>query len=177
MRLSFISAFLKADDRPKRDMLARSVRPEDLEIPLSGFSDYLTPFEHFFVRTHVYVPTVDVHEWRLKTEGEVAAPLTFTLDELKKLPAMELVSVVEWIPYRASRVSWAQELQRLSNTLSNTLLARSVRKCIIQCPPPEPRRPARPLVAPPAGGSRCRHRPGTPRTRTGAAASPESVPR
>ena len=88
-------ALLRADDRPKREMLVRSVRPEDLEMPLSGFSDYITPIEHFFVRTHVYVPKVNPNEWRLNLAGEVAMPLTLTLDDLKKLPAAELVSVVE----------------------------------------------------------------------------------
>src|SRR5690348_10232585 len=88
-------ALLHGEERVKRDMLVRSTRPEDLEMPLSGFSDYITPIEHFFVRTHVYVPTVDVKEWRLKVEGEVATPLTLTIDDLKKLPAVDLVGVVE----------------------------------------------------------------------------------
>ena len=47
-----------AIERPKRDMLVRSARPQDLEMPLSGFSDYITPVDHFFVRTHVYTPRV-----------------------------------------------------------------------------------------------------------------------
>ncbi len=34
---------LAAQDHVKRDMLVRSVRPEDLEMPLSGFVDYITP--------------------------------------------------------------------------------------------------------------------------------------
>jgi sulfite oxidase len=89
------SALLWADDRPNRDMLVRSVRPEDLEMPLSGFSDYITPIEHFFVRTHVYVPTVNVNEWRLKVEGEVTTPLALSMADLKKLPPIELVSVAE----------------------------------------------------------------------------------
>lgn len=89
------AALLRAEDRPERDMLVRSTRPEDLEMPLSGFSDYITPIEHFFVRTHVYVPTVNANEWRLKIDGEVAGPQTLTLDDLKKLPAVELISVVE----------------------------------------------------------------------------------
>ena len=93
--LLFAGALLRADDLPKRDMLVRSARPEDLEMPPSGFSDYITPIEHFFVRTHVYVPTVNVSEWRLKVEGEVATPLTLTMDDLKKLPSVELVSVLE----------------------------------------------------------------------------------
>jgi sulfite oxidase len=86
---------LRAEDRPKRDMLVRSVRPEDLEMPLSGFSDYITPIEHFFVRTHVYVPTVSANEWRLKVEGVVGTPLSLAMEDLKKLPSVELVAVVE----------------------------------------------------------------------------------
>ncbi len=89
------AGLLSAADREKRDMLVRSARPEDLEMPLAGFSDYITPIEHFFVRTHVYVPQVNVSDWRLKVEGEVATPLTLTMDDLKRLPSAELVSVVE----------------------------------------------------------------------------------
>jgi len=89
------AGLLRGEDRPKRDMLVRSVRPEDLEMPLSGFSDYITPIEHFFVRTHVYMPKVDVNSWRLKVEGEVATPLTLTIEELKKLAPVEMVSVAE----------------------------------------------------------------------------------
>lgn len=83
------------DDRPKRNMLVRSVRPEDLETPLSGFSDYITPIEHFFIRTHVYVPRVNMNEWRLKVEGDVATALTLTMGDLRRLPAVELASVLE----------------------------------------------------------------------------------
>ena len=89
-------AFLQpADDRPKRDMLVRAARPEDLEMPLSGFADYITPIEHFFVRTHVPVPRVNVSEWRLKVDGDVDTALTLTMEDVKRLPAVELVSVVE----------------------------------------------------------------------------------
>jgi sulfite oxidase len=88
-------SLLRADDRPKRDMLVRSVRPEDLEMPLSGFVDYLTPTEHFFVRTHVYVPAVNVNDWRLNVGGSVATSLVLTMDDLKKLPATELIGVLE----------------------------------------------------------------------------------
>lgn len=79
----------------KIGMNVLSRRPEDLEMPLSGFGDYLTPIEHFFVRTHVYVPPVDLSDWRLSVDGEVATPLTLTMDELKKLPSVQLDAVVE----------------------------------------------------------------------------------
>ena len=90
-----LGALLRADDRPKRDMLTRSARPEDLEMPLSGFADYITPIDRFFVRTHVAVPAVALDSWRLKVEGEVAAPLTLTMQDIKGLPSVELVAVVE----------------------------------------------------------------------------------
>src|SRR5437868_14423453 len=88
------AALLRGEDRPKVDMLVRSARPEDLEMPLTGFSDYITPIEHFFVRSHVYVPTVNASEWRLKVEGG-ATPLSLSLEDLKRMPPIELIGVVE----------------------------------------------------------------------------------
>jgi DMSO/TMAO reductase YedYZ molybdopterin-dependent catalytic subunit len=81
--------------RPAREMIVRSARPEDLEMPLSGFSDYLTPIERFFVRSHTYTPRIDVNEWRLTIDGVVATPVTLTLDDLKRMPAVDVVSVLE----------------------------------------------------------------------------------
>lgn len=86
---------LAQDSSQKRDMLALAARPEDLEMPLAGFSDYITPVEHFFVRTHVYVPTVNLSEWRLKVDGEVGTPLTLSFDDLNQMPSTELVAVAE----------------------------------------------------------------------------------
>src|SRR5215467_12291501 len=86
---------LAAQDRPARNLMVRSVRPEDAEMTLAGFADYLTPNDQFFVRTHVYVPTVNLTDWRLKVDGEVASPSTFTMDQLRQFPAAEVVSVLE----------------------------------------------------------------------------------
>jgi DMSO/TMAO reductase YedYZ molybdopterin-dependent catalytic subunit len=62
---------------------------------LSGFADYITPIDKFFVRTHVYAPTVNVRDWRLRVEGEVTTPLTLTMEDLRKLPSREVVAVLE----------------------------------------------------------------------------------
>ena len=79
----------------KRDMIVRSARPLDLEMPLDGFSDYITPIDRFFVRTHVYAPRVDIAQWRLTIDGDVANALTLTMDDLRRMPSVELVSVLE----------------------------------------------------------------------------------
>src|SRR5438128_1037441 len=77
------------------DMIVRSTRPEDLEMPLSGFGDFITPVEHFFVRTHVTAPKVDVVQWRLNVGGHVTTPLTLSMDDLRKMPSVEVVGVLE----------------------------------------------------------------------------------
>jgi sulfite oxidase len=76
-------------------MIVRSARPVDLEMPLSGFADFITPLEHFFVRTHVYAPAVTLADWRLRVEGAVSNPLALSMEELKRFPATELVGVLE----------------------------------------------------------------------------------
>jgi DMSO/TMAO reductase YedYZ molybdopterin-dependent catalytic subunit len=93
--LSVGATFQRGGERPKRDMVVRSTRPPDLEMPLEAFSEYITPIDRFFVRSHVNVPRVDASDWRLKVDGEVAREFTLSMDDLRRLPAVELVSVLE----------------------------------------------------------------------------------
>lgn len=89
------SRFGGAADTDPALMIVRSPKPTDLEMPLSGFNDAITPIERFFVRCHTYTPQVDLKTWNVKVEGVVNRPVTLTLAEVKKLPRVELVSVVE----------------------------------------------------------------------------------
>jgi DMSO/TMAO reductase YedYZ molybdopterin-dependent catalytic subunit len=94
--LVMIAGSLVQPDQPvKQGMTMRSRRPEDLEMPLEGFSEYLTPIDRFFVRSHTYVPKIALPDWRLTVQGEIATPLTLGFDEVRQLPATELVSVLE----------------------------------------------------------------------------------
>ncbi len=90
-----LAAFDGGPRPAKKDMIVRSARPEDLEMPPGGFADYITPVEHFFVRSHHYEPQVDLKEWRLTVDGKVSKPLALTLDEVKKMPRVEYVAVLE----------------------------------------------------------------------------------
>jgi DMSO/TMAO reductase YedYZ molybdopterin-dependent catalytic subunit len=76
-------------------MITLSPSPEDLEMPVGGFVDEITPVERFFVRSHTLVPKVNLSEWKLEIGGLVNTPLTLTLNDLKKLPQVTLVSVLE----------------------------------------------------------------------------------
>jgi DMSO/TMAO reductase YedYZ molybdopterin-dependent catalytic subunit len=76
-------------------MLVRSPKPEDLEMPLDGFTDWITPIDRFFVRCHTYTPQVNLSDWSLKIDGKVDRPMTLTMADLKQFPRVELVGVLE----------------------------------------------------------------------------------
>ena len=77
------------------DMIIHSRRPEDYEMPIDGFLQAITPTESFYVRSHHYTPQVDAERFALHVSGEIAVPVSLNLRELKKLPRVELVGVME----------------------------------------------------------------------------------
>ncbi|HEY4386931.1 MAG TPA: molybdopterin-dependent oxidoreductase [Ktedonobacteraceae bacterium] len=54
---------------------------------------FLTPQEHFFVRTHGSIPTVDPASYRLRITGMVQRDLEISLDELRSLAPAHTVTV------------------------------------------------------------------------------------
>src|SRR5262245_60737920 len=80
------SAFAQNVIKGKERLIVRSLRPEDLETPVSLLNAWITPNDLFYVRHHLYAAKVNVDEWKLTVDGEVQTPLTLTLDDLKKMP-------------------------------------------------------------------------------------------
>jgi DMSO/TMAO reductase YedYZ molybdopterin-dependent catalytic subunit len=76
-------------------MITLSPRPTDLEMPVDGFVDEITPVELFFVRSHTYIPEVKERDWKLVIDGLVERPLALSLSDLKRFPRSELVGVLE----------------------------------------------------------------------------------
>ena len=85
----------RSDEASRFEMFVRSKRPEDLEMPAAGFADFITPVDHFFVRTHVSVPNVDIASWQLQVDGNVANPLMLSMGDLRSMPSVEIVAVLE----------------------------------------------------------------------------------
>lgn len=77
------------------NMIVHSRKPEDIEMPIDGFLQAITPTELFYVRSHHYTPTVDPDTHTLKIGGEVTTPQAITMRDLKRLPRVELVGVME----------------------------------------------------------------------------------
>jgi len=79
----------------KKPLIKLSYRPPNYETPIEYFRDAITPNDAFFVRYHLSdIPEVDPKTWRLAIGGEGAnGRAEITLDDLKKMPAYEVVAV------------------------------------------------------------------------------------
>ncbi|HLY16026.1 MAG TPA: molybdopterin-dependent oxidoreductase [Bryobacteraceae bacterium] len=93
--LSLAPGLALRGDQRSSGLIIRSANPEDFEMPLEGFDTWLTPAENFYVRTHIYKPKVELADWRVKVDGLVERELTLDMAELKKLPRVEQVAVLE----------------------------------------------------------------------------------
>ena len=82
-------------DRKKVNMIIRSQRPLDCEMPLDGFLTEFTPVERFFTRSHHYEPKVDFSSWRLELAGTVSKPQKLTFEAIQKLPKVDMPAVLE----------------------------------------------------------------------------------
>src|SRR5688500_9263379 len=79
----------------KDKLIIRSVRPPDFETPVSLLNSYITSNENFYVRSHIPIPQIDAATWTLKIGGEVNSPITLSLDEIRKLPAVTITNTLE----------------------------------------------------------------------------------
>jgi DMSO/TMAO reductase YedYZ molybdopterin-dependent catalytic subunit len=89
------SAFAQTVIKGKERLIVRSIRPEDLETPVSLLNTWITPNDLFYVRHHLYAARVDVNEWKLTVGGEVENSITLTLDELKRAPKHTVTVTLE----------------------------------------------------------------------------------
>ena len=80
----------------KEKLTIRSVRPPDYETPVALLDSWITPVEHFYVRSHMSTPpALDAATWTLQVEGEVDAPASLSLDDLRKMPSVTITTVLE----------------------------------------------------------------------------------
>ena len=80
----------------KRPLLLLTPRPPQLETPMTIFDDgVFTPNDAFFVRWHLAnVPqSVDASRHRIAVGGAVRTPLSLSLDDLARMPTVEVTAV------------------------------------------------------------------------------------
>src|SRR4249919_999367 len=77
----------------KEKLIVRSARPPDYETPVALLDSWITPIEHFYVRSHLPAPGgVEAATWTLSIDGEVNAQATLTLEDLRKMPSATITS-------------------------------------------------------------------------------------
>jgi sulfite oxidase len=79
----------------KEGLIVRSIRPPDFETPTALLRTFITPNNAFYVRSHMPIPQVDAATFVLKVGGEVNAPFSLSVDEIKKLPAVTTTVTLE----------------------------------------------------------------------------------
>ncbi|WP_291614590.1 molybdopterin-dependent oxidoreductase [Bradyrhizobium sp.] len=79
----------------KKPLIKLSYRPPNYEAPLEYLRTPITPNDEFYVRYHLSdIPNVDVKTYKIAVGGDGAnGQAEITLDELKKMPAVEVVAV------------------------------------------------------------------------------------
>src|SRR5262245_58541901 len=79
----------------KKPLIKLSYRPPNYETPLEYFRTAITPNDAFFVRYHLSnIPEVDAKTWKIAVGGDGAnGQAELTLDDLKRMPAAEVVAV------------------------------------------------------------------------------------
>ena len=79
----------------KKPLIRLSDRGPNYEAPLEYFRTPITPNDEFFVRYHLsIIPEVDAKTYKIEVGGDGANGQTeITFDDLKKLPAYEVVAV------------------------------------------------------------------------------------
>jgi DMSO/TMAO reductase YedYZ molybdopterin-dependent catalytic subunit len=80
----------------KEKLIIRSLRPPDYETPVALLDSFITPNDHFYVRSHLPVPpALDADSWTLRVEGEVGTPLQLSMAELQKMPRATVTVTLE----------------------------------------------------------------------------------
>jgi len=92
LTLALSGPFLAAQQ--SKHMLQMNGYPVDAETPLELLTDYITPTDLFFVRSHWNPRMPDPKTWRLVVDGEVENKLSLTLADLKKMPRAEATCVL-----------------------------------------------------------------------------------
>jgi DMSO/TMAO reductase YedYZ molybdopterin-dependent catalytic subunit len=81
----------------KKPLIRLSSRPPNYETPVQFLGNSITANDVFFVRYHLAdIPEVDANTWKIDVGGEAAnGQVNLSLDDLKQLPAAELVAVCQ----------------------------------------------------------------------------------
>src|SRR3954453_13429794 len=74
-------------------------------MPLEVLREPVTPIGLHYLLIHYDIPAVDAETWRLAIDGHVANELSLDLDDVRALPAHEVVATMECAGNGRARLS------------------------------------------------------------------------
>jgi DMSO/TMAO reductase YedYZ molybdopterin-dependent catalytic subunit len=77
------------------ELKTRIHKPLNVEASFLNPPSPITTAEHFFIRGHFPLPTIDASSWRLEVSGAVEKPLSLSLADLKAMPTATHKCVLE----------------------------------------------------------------------------------
>jgi DMSO/TMAO reductase YedYZ molybdopterin-dependent catalytic subunit len=86
---------LAAQPATGQSLIIHNARPLDAEAPLEALRTFETRNDLFFVRSHHLPPAETTTPWTLTIDGDVKSPLTLSLGELRKMPAVKQAATLE----------------------------------------------------------------------------------
>jgi sulfite oxidase len=95
LRLAAVVPFAASAFAEEAHLLQMNGYPLNLETPLELLTDYLTPNELFFVRSHWIPRMPEARAYRLVVDGDVRTPLRLTMADLRKMPRAEATCVLQ----------------------------------------------------------------------------------
>lgn len=80
---------------PQIGLVIREREPLNLEYPFDQLSDFLTPTDLFYIRSHFPTPKIDRAQYTLALGGAVDRPLAFTYADLLGMPSVTVPATLE----------------------------------------------------------------------------------
>src|SRR5258707_12121396 len=76
-------------------LIIRQKDPNNLEMPFDQLSDFITPSELFYIRSHFHVPELNPAAFRLSIRGAVQNELSLSYAALRAMPPRKCVATLE----------------------------------------------------------------------------------
>ena len=76
-------------------LIVRNARPLDAESPLEALRTFDTSNDLFFVRSHHVLPSALPSPWTLTIDGEVARPITLSLEDIRRMRSERRAALIE----------------------------------------------------------------------------------
>jgi len=89
-----------------KDLIQRQENPYNAEPGLDRLIEsWITPYRHFYVRSHGNEPAIDPGPWELLVEGLVERPLRIRLEDLEKMEKTTVVATMQCAGNRRAEMS------------------------------------------------------------------------